>query len=207
MRFLEGRFKDAAAAAAAPAAAARSFWELQDRETGNHYRAKVSRSGAGTRGGDLQIFHFVRDRHRSRPGSVALVTNDRPLAIEAASVGVCAVSSREFFARPARGAGEPCQPAARSSCPARKAKRREGRGTALGDSPLASGEQPAEPSSCHPEARVQADGGSAGVEVEGVGGDDSDCVVTKVTRVEDKVECIVLSSDEEEQQVGCPAPV
>ena len=46
----------------------------------------------------MRIFYFVRDCHRHRPGCMTLVTNDQPLALEGASVGIEALSRQQLFA-------------------------------------------------------------------------------------------------------------
>ena len=91
MRYLERKFKGTRANRA-------SFWELQDREIDERYRRKVSGTAAGKRSCDMRIFYFVRDCHRQRPGCMTLVTNDQPLALEGASVGIEALSRQQLFA-------------------------------------------------------------------------------------------------------------
>jgi rRNA-processing protein FCF1 len=103
MRFLEDKFKSSATA---PQPSSLPFWELQDRDVDILYRSKIG-SSAGNRTADMRIFYFVRDTHRRRPGSVTLVTNDQPLSLEAASVGVRTISSLQLFAKPACLVREP----------------------------------------------------------------------------------------------------
>jgi len=89
MRYLEGKFKRARHER-------HSFWELQERETDDGYKQKVAQQSSGTRSCDLRIFYFVRDCHRQRPGCMTMVTNDQPLALEAASVGIPTISQQQL---------------------------------------------------------------------------------------------------------------
>lgn len=91
MRYLERKFKSARGGRD-------SFWELQEREIDERYKRKVG-SQAGNRSCDLRIFYFVRDCHRQREGCMTLVTNDQPLALEGASVGVPTISQQQLFTR------------------------------------------------------------------------------------------------------------
>jgi rRNA-processing protein FCF1 len=189
MRFLEDKFKSSAnTLSSSSSPSSQSFWELQDREIDNYYRSKIRLSG-GNRDGDMQIFYFVRDSHRRRPGSVILVTNDQPLSLEAASVGVRTMSSLELFSRSARlmRVPSPVQ-GIQASAPAL-------------DSRVLVGSGPILPVSGEKSAKLPISQALAATDKENTGClvmEDDDCVVTKVTRADDQIVCIELHSDDDE---------